>query len=387
MNQDLARLWRNYLDDVSTAAELQELESALRNPDLEAEMNAVLDAVFYDIPEQDIIDRSGTAAKENSRNYILSQPQMKAPLNRWLRISLVAAAIGAITLGLWLYTARPLLQPNAEIVNQHDIAPGRNSATITLANGKTINLSALKTGVMVQNSGLQYNDGTAVEPGHEVAPDAGQEVVVRTPNGGTYQVELADGTKVWLNAASSIRFSVQLKALVKRSVALTGEAYFEVAKDVKHPFVVRTKQQNVEVLGTHFNINSYPDEQAIKTTLLEGSVRLTCSAETAQKIILVPNQQAILTGNQIRVVPADLENVMAWKNGDFVFEGEDFKTTMRKIARWYNVEVIYDSDLNDHIELGGWVSRSSKLSEVLRRIEQASNVHFKIEGRSVFVKK
>jgi transmembrane sensor len=344
---------------------------------------------------------------ETSKKLVLRRLQDQNPVIRPLKVRLwpriaVAAAVALIVLGVYFFNAprHPELVSGSPLAN--DIAPGRNVATLTLGNGKVINLSDAKSGVVVGED-LKYSDGSLIQnssgshfsgslkgdqkntgPVRVPSLGANEMITAITPRGGTYQVVLPDGTKVWLNADSKISFPVQFSGGI-RKILLSGEGYFEVAKNKRMPFVVQTDKQTVTVLGTHFNINAYRDESNTRTTLLEGSVRVSRD-DGAGDVMLKPNQQAVSTaGSQTKIIPADIEAAMAWKNGDFVFGGEDFKATMRKIARWYDVEIVYDAGLNENIELEGWISRSSKLSEVLRKIEAAGNIQFKIEGRRVLV--
>jgi transmembrane sensor len=297
----------------------------------------------------------------------------------WPRIA-AAVAIAMVLFGAGLFYFSN--QQNAVRLG-NDIAGGKNGATLTLADGKKIRLTDAADGELAQEAGisiLKTADGQLVYQIKESSAQTDKVNMLSTAKGETYQVILPDGSKVWLNAATTLKFPVSFTEVKERKVELKGEAYFEVAKDRLHPFIVASKGQQVEVLGTHFNISCYEDEDATKTTLLEGSVR-------TNDTLLKPGQQSILRGTELKVVPVDIELAMDWKNGDFIFKGEDFRTTMRKIARWYDVDIVYDADLKENIELGGWVSRESKLSEVLRRIELAGNVHFKVEGRRVLVTK
>jgi len=333
--------------------------------------------------------------KEEILNQILAHPR---PVKRrlWPRIAVAAAAVVAITLGVWLYeiASSRSVSRSDEIV-QNDIAPGRNTATLTLANGKTVTLSDAKTGVMINASKFTYSDGTVLDPSsrgtegsldHTTSRDVssrrhdgkGNNIAVATPRGGTYQVVLPDGTEVWLNADSKISFPTQF-AETKRRVSLEGEAYFQVAKDKKHPFIVESKGQQVEVLGTHFNISSYADEGSVKTTLLEGSVNVNGT-------ILRPNQQAILKGSALQIKTVDPSVAIAWKNGEFVFNEEPLQDIMRMVARWYDVEVVYEN-IDKNKPFGGSVSRFENISKVLEKLELTGSVHFKIEGRRVTVSK
>jgi transmembrane sensor len=354
----------------------------------------------------------------------------------WPRIAVAAAAVAVITLSVWIYTNGPDVKSGDVVVN--DIAPGKNGATITLANGKVIQLSDSKTGVVIGDDDLKYDDNTLViqsdSEGSRFPDGSGQALGTRNDKGGedvvemtattakgqTYQFTLPDGTKVWLNADSKLEFPSNFVNSKTRNVKLSGEGYFEVAKDKAHPFIVATDKQEVEVLGTHFNINAYKDESNTKTTLLEGSVSVrhaefisasrnskaalqgrgpdlrqddteTSSAravrfkQDGEAIVLKPNQQSILTGsNQLAVTDIDPEAAVAWKNNKFMFDSQSITDIMRMVSRWYNVEVIYTGELPTD-KFWGSVSRFDNVSKVLKALESTNNVHFKIEGRRIYV--
>jgi ferric-dicitrate binding protein FerR (iron transport regulator) len=196
---------------------------------------------------------------------------------------------------------------------------------------------------------------------------------------------LSDGTKVWLNAASSLRFPTAFVGS-ERKVEMTGEGYFEVAHNDKKPFLVRAGGMDVEVLGTHFNINAYEDEEAVKTTLLEGKVR--ASAGHDQAVVLKPGEQARLSQSNAQLSTLNninVEEVIAWKNGKFQFgEAMDIGMVMRQLSRWYDLDVVYDGKVTGHI--GGTISRNVKISEVLKMLEMTGAVHFVIRNREVIVK-
>jgi transmembrane sensor len=329
-------------------------------------------------------------------------------ISLWPRMVAIAAALAAIVFGIWFYNARYMNGRHPEFISgsplANDIAPGKNTATITLANGKTIILSDAKTGVVIGDE-LKYNDGSAVERGDPglrrddgkgdgddamngrypelVSGSLPQQLTASTPRGGTYIVTLPDGTKVWLNAASSLKFPSSFGKLAKRIVELNGEGYFEVSKDKSHPFIVKTADQQVEVFGTHFNINSYADEPATKTSLLEGAVGIKRNQGGASAL-LKPGQQAISTENGIKLVEGVATDAVDWKNGEFIFDDEPLERIMRKVARWYDVEVIYKGiDRNE--TFGGSISRFENVSKVLENLQLTGGIHFKIEGRKVIV--
>lgn len=299
-------------------------------------------------------------------------------------IAAAASIIIAVAAGLWLYNARTI-KPQSQILSQtNDIAPGKNTATLTFSSGKTIQLSDKKKGIFINASYLKYNDGSTV--GSSASPEIaamgvaeGSSITATTPKGGTYQVVLPDGTEVWLNADSKLVFPSKFTGN-NRVVTLTGEAYFEVAKNKSKPFIVNTGDSKIEVLGTHFNIMAYKDEADNLVTLLEGAVKV--NSGTA-KVLLKQGQQAeisrknpssILLNNEI-----DTEQIIAWKNGYFMFANEPVESIMRKISRWYNVDIVYQDNLQDKA-LWGTVSRFKNVSEVLKRLELTGVVHFKIDN-------
>lgn len=273
-----------------------------------------------------------------------------------------------------------------------DIVPGGNKAFLTLANGKRIVLTDAKNGELAEQSGIKViktADGQLIySVSNETSPVTGTNKI-ETPAGGQYQVRLPDGTKVWLNAASSLTFPTKF-AKLERRVMLSGEAYFEVAKDKRHPFIVKTEQQEVEVLGTHFNINSYQDEPELKTTLLEGSVKVVLNSSVQhvtmqdRSIIIKPSQQAILQNNKLKVQTVDIQEAVDWKNGEFIFNNESLESIMRKISRWYNVKINYGNIRRTKL-FSGKISRFENVSEVLSMLELTGEVHFKTEERRITI--
>jgi transmembrane sensor len=305
-------------------------------------------------------------------------------INWPLRIALTAAAV-VILLGIWtvIFVKTPFSKDYA-----NDIDPGSNKAILTLGNGQKIILTDAKNGELIKESGIEVTkteDGKVIYKTSNLTAKGSENTynLISTPKGGQYQIILPDGTKVWLNAASHLKFPTTFTGLVNRRVELSGEAYFEVSKDKLHPFLVVSNKQTVEVLGTHFNINAYQDEPTVKTTLLEGSVRVSDPDAVA---ILKPNQQSVInSGNTIKVTQIDPEEAVAWKNGKFTFNKESLESIMKKLARWYDVEVIFQNkELGEQI-FGGTISRYSKISEVLCVLERTGDVKFKIEGRRVLI--
>jgi len=272
---------------------------------------------------------------------------------------------------------------------KQDILPGGNKAILTLPSGERVELTDSTINQLANQAGgsiIKAANGILVYKANSLVgnSETGEAIfnTISTPRGGQYQVILPDGTHVWLNAASSLKFPAAFKGK-KRLVGLSGEAYFEVAKNKEMPFIVHTESQEVEVLGTHFNINSYADEASTKTTLLEGSVKVT--AQGNQKV-LTPGDQAQISKNikAIKVVPVSLEEAVAWKNGYFVFNDEKLESIMHRVSRWYDVDYEFEGK-QGNLSFLGVIERTKNISSLLKVLESTGNVHFKIEGRKIIV--
>lgn len=306
----------------------------------------------------------------------------------WLRYAAVAAAvILTCTVGLLFHRkgqpAEPLKQTSYV---DHDIAPGKHGATLRLASGRSINLNETTRGAFAKEAGVtisKTDSGQLVYTATQSRENTGLNTL-STAKGETYQVNLPDGSRIWLNAASSVTYPANFAQLKERHVKLEGEAYFEIAKDKTRPFVVESREQKVRVLGTHFNISSYADEQLIRTTLLEGKVRV--SADNNVAAVLSPGQQAINNNGRLTVSETNAFAEADWRSGRFNFRNEKIESVMRKLARWYNIEVLYDGALPED-EFNGRISRNKNISRILDLLEKTQDVHFKIEGRRVTVSK
>lgn len=304
------------------------------------------------------------------------------------RITTAAAVILAIVgAGLYYSLWLPVQAPVTAVVPvKHDADPGKNKAVLTLNNGEKVVLDSARVGTLAKNGNVSIKkaaDGQliyTVDGGNASASNGPVTYnTISTPRGGQYQVILPDGSKVWLNAASSLKYPTSF-AGNERNVQLTGEAYFEVAKDASKPFKVNVNELNVKVLGTHFNVMAYADEDAIKTTLLEGSVQLTSGGSSS---MLKPDQQGIVRGNKINIVDVEASSFVAWKNGYFEFSRSNIQDIMKQLSRWYDMQVVYEGKISDD-EFVGKIERSAKLSRVLRILE-LSHVHFKIENKKITV--
>lgn len=329
------------------------------------------------------------ATKQDIWKRISAERPVKVK-KRSLVPAIAAAAILILTVGLVLF-----VQYNPEKNIQADgvfiassIQPGGNKAVLTLADGTKISLTDIENGKLAEQLGVKIiktSDGQLIyEAGTAAAVTNKQKSaynVIETPVGGQYQIKLNDGTNVWLNAGSKLKYPVHFDG-GERKVQFEGEGYFEVSHDKSKPFKVVSAEQTVVVLGTRFNVNTYQDEPDVNTTLLEGSVSVTNTRNVTR--LLKPGQQASLRGSDIKISEVDVEQALAWHNGDFAFEGAALKTIMRQISRWYDVEVIYQGKIAE-VEFGGSISRSKNIREVLKVLEMTQGVHFRLEGRRLVV--
>lgn len=311
-------------------------------------------------------------------------------ISLWPKIAAAAVLLLSLSAGIFFYVSRaPKNNAAEQMAIAKTIVPGGNRAILTLDNGTEISLSDAKNGSLANQSGVDISkskDGQLVYHLSNVNKPNSYNTIT-TPHGGQYQVVLPDGTQVWLNAGSSLRFPLTFDHLNERKVELKGEAYFEVAKQLKEekgkqervPFIVMTSKQEVEVLGTHFNINAYTDEPAVRTTLLEGRVKVITPANAKDGVLLKPGEQAVLK-DRLSVTKVDTEEVMSWKNGLFLFNATDLKSVMRQASRWYNVDVVYEGNIPP-ISFTGEVRRSVNAAAFLEMLRYL-NVKFKIEKQT-----
>jgi transmembrane sensor len=263
-----------------------------------------------------------------------------------------------------------------------DIAPGQTGAILTLASGEKIILDSAENGSLAE----QGNVAVVKKDGELIYKTEGKNIeavynTITTPKGRQFNLVLADGSKAWLNSASSITFPTAFVG-AERKIIITGEAYFEVAHNASMPFIVESGKNVVRVLGTHFNINAYDNEKVVSVTLLQGSVDV--SRGNVSKIIKPGQQAQINSEEKINLVrDVDLNHVVAWKNGRISFQGADLGTVMRQMSRWYDVDIEYNSKVNDLFYAD--MARSTMLSDVLKALELTTDVRFKIEGRKVIV--
>jgi ferric-dicitrate binding protein FerR (iron transport regulator) len=303
---------------------------------------------------------------------------------KWLGIAASAAILISFAVAAKFFV--PIKSDNDKENLQTRVAkivPGQNKAVLTLSNGKTISLNDQSNGTLATDGGVIVSKLSNGQLSYSANVDQTKATLqfntISTPMGGQYMVNLPDGTKVWLNAHSSLRYPVYF-AGKERVVEVNGEAYFEVAKNTLMPFKVIANDVEVKVLGTHFNVTAYADEQTIRTTLLEGSVNVNNK-------ILFPGQQAQINNQskKFNVSKVNTDEVVAWKNGLFIFRNENIQSIMRNVSRWYDVEVIFKDENILKENFGGTFSRSGELAEMLHNMELTGVIHFKTEGRRITV--
>lgn len=415
--QDLFQeLFEKFLNDKKlTPGEIRQLRTLVQD-----ESNrALLDQMLASLYEEEI--REQGTAESNTRmafEEVWAKLQSPAPATSpdtivvnlpsrrpWWKYAAAAVLVLTLAAGAWWLfrgnTPSPVVKQNPS--PKTDIQPGGNKAILILADGSKIVLENAQNGTLGQQGSTRVvklaNGQLAYEAAGYAPATATLYNTITTPRGGKFYVTLPDGSRVWLNAASSLHYPTAFNGAA-REVTLTGEAYFEVEKNAAMPFRVNLNGMQVEVLGTHFNINGYGDETTIKTTLLEGKVKVVnrgsstgnaATTDLQQSVILMPGQQAsIPTFSQsnryspILVQAVDVEAVMAWKNGLIQFDGNDIYAVMRMIARWYDVEVEFRGNIpNAHFR--GGISSNVPVSEVLNMMEQTGEIHFEISGRKIIV--
>jgi ferric-dicitrate binding protein FerR (iron transport regulator) len=395
----LQELAQRYLEGTATEEEKRLLHEWYDKAD---EEDAEVELVFTNRKEgaDEARDRMLYALESKIEPVI---PARRPVLRRMITTAaalLVLSAGGLLLLSRHPHKAPLAKQSRADRPVQNDVAPGQNKATLVLGNGRVVVLDDTSNGAITQEGGVhvdkQHDKLTYRFSGQPEADDSVINNVITTPKGGQYQVVLADGTIVWLNAASSIRFPTAFKGADRR-IEVSGEAYFEIARNPGKPFRVfvsttplltpgqaETKDElQVEVLGTRFDVMSYDNERSINTTLLEGSVKVI---KGGSENLLKPGEQATYdrsTLHDIRVSEGDEEQAVAWKNGLFQFKEADLQTIMRQIARWYDVDISYKGDIPKRY-FTGEVPRNVNVSKVLEVLE-LSDIHFRIEGRVINV--
>ena len=388
INERISYLITQFIDKRISESELHELSAIL----LENDDNTPFQSAI-----ENLIRQSSPATVYNAQEWepiyrqIVGNSVKTAPpvhkihfmRREWVRYAAAFILLLGAGTYVWIKHTPSLsaVNPIAAVSKQQEIAPGRNRAVLTLAGGKQIVLDSAQGYIMKQadlqivnqDGKLDYqNSGTAVEY-HTLS----------TPRGGQYKLTLPDGTSIWLNAASSVRYPTAFTGK-ERTVEITGEAYLEVAKDKAHPFVVHANGTEVRVLGTKFNVNAYEDDKVLKTTLLEGSVQIKQEAGNGKPEMLKPGEQAQVSNNGISIVhDADVEQALAWKNGLFNFNGAGLHAVMKQLDRWYDIQVKYEGNVPEVI-FQGKMDRGVNLSDVLVILTKME-VKYRMEGRTLTI--
>lgn len=326
--------------------------------------------------------------------HLIKQQPVKRRKSYYISRFSAAAAVLTAAAFTWLWLAqntdKPAFKPKHPSAGTSAVKPGGNKAVLTLADGSTIVLDSAQNGTLSHQAGsnviklatgqLAYNKTAGTDNSNNTTVYN----TITTPKGGQYQIILPDGSTVWLNAASSLRFPTSFTGS-SRQVYLTGEACFEIAPNANAPFKVNTPSTEVCVLGTLFNIMAYQDEPAVQTTLVSGRISVAPATDSAGARMLRPGQQARnRTGGQINIIDsADIEEALAWKNGRFQFDAADVSTVLRQISRWYDIEIIYKGSVNGE-QFTGEIPRNSSIEEVCK-ILKLSNIHFIMDGRTMTV--
>lgn len=403
-NSSFRILLDKYITHSITSEERKQLAQLLQADQYTTELETIIDQQFasnaFETEEDDtlrqLIFEKIQAAKHNHQTPVRRMQPRFVSSRTFKRIAVAASILLIVGLGFYfalvgVFTNKPKQETATQTERfKNDIDPGGYKARLTLADGRIIVLDSVATGelakqgktVVINKDGQLVYSRESGAGSHEIMYNT-----LSTARGETYATVLADGSKVWLNSASSIKYPVAFTGNERR-VEITGEAYFEIAKDPKKKFIVSSNNVETEVLGTHFNVNAYDDESEIKITLLEGSVRVT-SASSVVKI--KPGEQAKvspgvgLESGTIPVQTANINQVVAWKNGMFQFESAELANVMRQLSRWYDIEVINGENMN--VRFTGEIPRRAKLTTILKAIELTGNVKFMVEGKKVTVMK
>lgn len=376
----LSYLFKKLLDQSLSLAEKQELGVLIEQQQDDAPLEELIQQALEDAPVEHKMDDQATRQVLDAIRFADSEPVLYVRSRRsWLRTAAAAAVFIAVAATAYYYW--PVRSGRTQVVKVEDIQPGGNKALLTLADGSVVALDSNSTQTMKQGT------ASIQKQGGQLVYTAGKQTsqpefnTLRTPRGGQFKVQLPDGTNVWLNAATSLRYPTAFNG-TERLVQVSGEAYFEVAKDAARPFrVMLSKHHSIIVLGTRFNVKAYDDDVIAKTTLLDGAVKVTFSIGKLQEVQLQPGQQAQVSAAEETmqlVKQVNLDQEMAWRSDAFSFEGQTLEEIMKQISRWYDIDVVFPGKVPD-ISFGGGMSRDVNLKEVLDFLRD-SRVHYKLES-------
>lgn len=387
----LTYLYKRYVDGTCTEAELEEFFEYVRMPEMRQTLRELAEEHLHSTPSG---GKLPAVDWDNMYNNIMKSGQSPATIGkkgivkRLFTRPLVAAAVVLLvaSTGLYFLLTDRSQQDNMTASNRfkNDLPPGSDKAILTLANGASLALHDLDDNTRKQLESadmLRLDSGELAYKANGSAHHATGYNKLTTPRGGQFRLVLPDGSRIWLNAGSSVTYPLTFAA-GERKVAITGEAYLEVAPDSNKPFKVTVNGLEIIVLGTKFNINAYTNEPVINTTLLEGAVKVSKGAGSC---VLKPGEQLqVLPDGAFRMVKdVDTSSVVAWKDGMFSFNDEDIASIMRQVNRWYNAEIVYETRIPHHFV--GTIPRNVQVSKLLTMLELTGRLRFRIEGRKIYV--
>lgn len=389
--QKLNTLFDKYICDKCSADEIREL---MQYFDLDANegqlkhliMQQFESPAFPSREEDSVHARSAFDQTDKALQQIFANERRKGQRfihYRWL--SIAAVVLVALTIGFLF--VRPFYLPGESLSKSIEIPPGGNNAILRSADGKELlKLSSKKEGIVIKKGELFYQDDpNQKDPLFKDSKNlelASALYTIETPRGGQYQIILSDGTHVWLNAASSLTYPSSFTGNI-REVSITGEVYFDVAKNKDQPFIVKVNGVVNSVTGTSFNISAYSDEQAMRTTLVTGGLRVIGHQK---EVLLKPGQQAVVSNKNMSVSSVNTDEYTAWLNNEFSLENKDLKSIMKEVSRWYNVDVFYEGGFYEKRKFAGTYTRTKGLSALLSHLEELSGINFSIEEGRVIVK-
>jgi ferric-dicitrate binding protein FerR (iron transport regulator) len=396
---EVAELIGKFLKEELTAAESERLKTWIEEDDKHLDLwQRLTDPVYLEDHVRFWEDKEDKDLywKQLADEIFHKRPQKRIIFRKVLRYAAVVLPfILFLGAGFYFFNHRrgKSNEEQSQILAGIHVMPRGKVAQLVLANGKVFNLSDSVQEAITEKDGTKVrNQASALSyaTGSKNRRAATLYNMLVTPRGGEYQVKLSDGTKVWLNAASSLRYPTQFNG-EERKVFLSGEAYFEVAKDAAHPFIVNAGNTDIRVLGTKFNVSSYPDDPRQKTTLAEGSVRVSKTGQLAtghKGVLLKPGYEAVINknGNNIQIEKADVEAALGWKNGMFIFDSESLGSLLRKLSRWYNVDVAYAEGVDTLFHFTGRIERYENIAGILHLIELTGKVQFTLTDHELYVR-
>lgn len=385
MSLEIDTLYQRFLSGECSPEEVERLLDHFQRSEGHADLKRLIEAeldrpiVVADLQADPQFDAAKTL-----QSLLEQIPANKAKLRKlsWLKYAAAAIVFLMTSFGLWWWMERHLEVNHVQEQVFEDILPGTHRAQLTFADGRRVALDGTKEGITMGASSIAYADGSSFLDIDTDRDLASQIMTLTTPNGGTYQVTLPDGSKVWLNAASALRYPSRFEG-TERRVELVGEGYFSVERTSgSTPFIVVTNGQSVEVLGTEFNISAYPDETDIKTTLVEGRVQV--GTDRQHTIMLMPSEQSVFSSDgKISKTQVDVQQFTAWRKGKFSFDNKTFGQVMAELGRWYDLDIVYEGAVPNKTFYGG-AYRNSKLSVVMELLYSA-DVSYRLEGRRLII--